>query len=594
MAATVRSVPQILSGMIRRVLTDSPLTDVNPGSVISTILEAAAMSDYQNSLAVIKVLESSKLEALVGTDLDSKAIEMNLPNGIGGVGRKPSQRASGIVTIGSAFTKQSTTFYLGKPAPFTGATTVYLQDCSNWPTSGQFYIGRGSTNEEGAIKYTAIQDNGGYFTLTLDAATPLLKAHRYDESAILSQGGVRTVPAGTKVSVPPSDNVLQIEFTTDYSVKLLDGESTITVRVTCLEFGENGNVIAGAIKSFANTPFSGATVTNTVAFSNGASAESDEQLRQRIRNYPATLSKGTSTAIKASIDGLRDSVSGKTVTSVAIVEPVVAGEPAKCYIDDGTGLEPSYEGQSFENLLPYSSGRETLFKTSQAPVTPCMAIGTQAEPFALTNGDSFTVVLDGIAETFTVNSSDFVNLNSVTAAEIVNAFNTTSLNVAFRTTEGGKKVVCFDMDGTAETMRVYDSTLTRIFGMATETIRPLFLFQNNRLLSYKGNTATLQTTPFPWSAQTVSFTATVKVDGVSQTFSVSDVDFDNAFRTTMTTASPDQWAEILMSKIVFYRRNSFNLAKLARQQQPRFFGSDFEFKLGRNYWLFMGLELCFK
>lgn len=548
MAVEVKSVSQILADMVRRITAETELTDVNAGSVLATLLEAAAISDYQNQVSILKILESTRLESLVGADLDTKAIEMNIPNGQGGIGRIPATRSGGVVTVNSAFTKKSTEFYLGKPAPFSGSVTLYLQDASGWPTTGQIYIGRGSGNEEGPLTYTSITDQGTYFAMSLQVSTPLLRSHRYDEHVVLSQGGIRTVAAGTRILSPAVDNSPQVEFVTDASLTLLDGESAGDGRATCTQFGEQGNVVAGAITVFAEVPFNGAVVTNSLAFVNGSASESDESLRQRIKNYPATLSKGTRSAISAALQNLRDPVSGKTITSLNIVEPTASGEKARCYIDDGSGLEPAVDGQPYEDLLLSANGQEILYKTAKAPVTSCLAIGTNAGPFQLPDGGKLLVTLDGVTEAFTIYSSDFVNLNAVSAAELVNSLNNQGVNVAFRTAGGGKFISLFDISGNGEVLTINSGSVQSILGLPVREIRPIYLFKNNGLLSFKGATATLTTSAYPWYSQDESPMIQVAIDGVVQTFSIMDTDFAS-YGATVQSASLDQWAAVLKKKV---------------------------------------------
>jgi uncharacterized phage protein gp47/JayE len=555
MAINVKSVNSILADMIRKLTLNSPITDVAEGSTAGTILEAAAIQDFQNLLSVLKVLESSNLQSLIGSELDQKAIEMNIPNNTGGLGRIPASRSSGVVRVSSAFSKKASAIYLGKPAPFAGSTKVYIQDATGWSGSGQFYIGRGTPNEEGPIQYTSITDNTTYFTLNLSGSTPLVRNHQYSEIAVLSQGGVRTISAGTVVQTPTASAVAPIQFTVDSSATLLDGESEIDVSVTCQTFGEDGNVSAGTIRQFLSVPFSGATVSNLLAISNGFSAESDEALRSRIKNYIATLSRGTKIAIESALVGLRDPQSGKTITSVNIVEPAVFGDAAKAYIDDGSGFEPSMAGQSEETLLQNSSGQEVLFRTANFPITPATIIGTRSGPFRLSDGLSFTVVIDGISETYTISASEYVNLQSVGVQEIVSAFNSKIVssgvqNIGFRTANGLQNLAVFDLSGKAETLQILPSELQKVLGLTTDVIRPIYLYKSNKLLTFKGQTAQVVTAPYPWSSLGALDLQNnvVSVDGVDQEFTIANADFA-AFGASIGTATLAQWATILKRKI---------------------------------------------
>lgn len=554
MAITVKSVQSILADMIRKLTALTDITDVSEGSVTATILEAAALQDYQNQLGVLKVLESSNLQTLVGSELDEKAIEAQIPNGVGGFGRFPAKRASGQVQISSAFSKKATSVYIGKPTPYAGSLKVYLQDCSGWPSSGSFYLGRGTANEEGPIQYTSIQNNTTFWTLNLNTSTPLVNNHSYGETAILSQGGSRQISAGTVVIAPGSSGNIPVQYTVDGTVSLLDGEDSVVITVTCSSFGELGNVSIGAIKQFLTPPFTGASVTNIVNFTNGSSAEGDEALRQRIASYIASLSRGTKLSITSSLQGLRDPVSGKTITSLNIVEPSNRIDSTKIYIDDGSGLEPSFKGQDFEQLLVNSSGQEIFLKTANKPITPCIAEGVESAPYTLINGMYLDIILDGVSARFYINSSEYANLSSVSPSEIVRAFNAVILpgssNLGFRTAKNGSVLSIFDVSGKAETLQILPSDLQRILGLPTHVVRPIYLYKNNKLLSFKGNSATVFSANFPWLSLTDLDLQNVQitVDGVTQTFSITNQDF-LAIGKTITTAQITDWITIFKKKV---------------------------------------------
>lgn len=555
MTVQVKSVSSLLADMIRKVLLETSLTDVSEGSVIGSILEATALQDFQNQLAVLKVLESTNLQSLIGTDLDNKAQEMNIPNGIGGFGRYPARRATGVITVSSAFTKKASAIYIGKPPPFSSSVKIYIQDATGWPSSGSIYIGRGTPSEEGPIPYTSITDNSSYFTLNLNPSTPLVNNHGYSDSVILAQGGVRNIPAGSVVRAPATSGKIPVEFSTDISAQLLDGESDIDIPVSCSVFGEEGNVSGGAIKEFSSVPFAGATVQNVLSFSNGSSAEGDEELRRRIKEYVATLARGTKTAISSALLGLRDPVSGKTITSLNIVEPTTISEPAKAYIDDGSGFEPDLLGQDFELLLNNASGQEVLFRSSQFPITPPTATGTRNAPYSLEDGMYLDVQIDGVIERYRINQIDYTNLLSVGVSEIVRAFNAQetvsgSQKIGFRTANGGKNLSVFDLSGAAEKLSILSSPLQIILGLPTDEIRPLFLYLNNDILSFKGSTASVQSALYPWPSMGLSDLANVgiKVDGVSQYFSIDNTDFAE-FGSTISNATLSQWASVFKKKV---------------------------------------------
>jgi len=370
----LRSKEQILADLIRSILINTDINDVSPGSSLGTLLEAIATSHFKIAASALKILESSNLESLVGVDLDKKAISIKLPNGVGGFGRKPATPAINVVVIGSSFKKISSKQYSGKPAPFAGGKKLYLEDASQFPPPGpntNIYIGRGTVDRfEGPIQYTALTNSGSFWEMTL--ANPLTKNHLVSDLVTLAQGGDRVVEAGTIVQVAATNGAVAVQFRTTEQLVILDGEAEGTVQVACTQTGEIGNVLAGSITEFSSPPFSGATVINKVSFNNGSSSESDEDLRIRIKNYPSTLSRGTATAILSALKGAIDPATGRSIQSAVVLEPVEPGDSAKVFIDDNTGLEPSFEGQAYELIRKSVSGQEKKFKTAKFPITPAI------------------------------------------------------------------------------------------------------------------------------------------------------------------------------------------------------------------------------
>lgn len=550
MSVTIRSSNDILTQLIAKILADTDLTDVSPGSELSKILEAVSDELYLTGVQSLTILQASNLDNLVGKDLDSKANDLSLPDGSGGIGRIPAKRSSGTVTVSSAFTKRNTILYPGKPAPFIGTTTVYLQTAEGFPSSGgQIYIGRGTDHEEGPLTYVSLDNTQTkpFYTMILDSNSKITKNHIVGEYVTLAQGGTRVIPAGTTVTAPSVNSAPAVNFTTDTAATLLDGESSITVAATCVSFGTTGNVQANSITQFVSVPFTGATVSNASAFSSGQDIEDDNSLRQRIKDYSFTLSRGTARAIQSALRGLADPVSGKTIVSTNIIQPTVIGDPSRAYVDDGQGLEPSYIGQSYESLVSNSAGNETLFKTAKSPVLAPIAFGSVSEPYQLADGQSLVIQLDDYIETFVVNSENYVNVSSALASEVVTDFNSQNSRIRFRASNNSSRVTAFDLNGDSEIMTIQSGYVQSVLGLPITEIRPLFLYKNNQLLSQKGSTATLLSNNFPWVNMSSSNLSSqqLEVDGVIQTATITDNDFVPA---TVKTATLSQWVSVLSKK----------------------------------------------
>ena len=544
-----QSKEEILGSWIRALKIYTDLSDVSPGSNTATLLEAMSSSVYQIQLSALKILESTNLAALVGQQLDKKAESLDLPNGVGGIGRKPATQALGPVMVGSAFKKISSSLYAGKPAPYAGSTKIFLSDASAFPATGSIYIARGTTDRfEGPLPYSSVTNSGSFWVINL--STPLTKSHLLSDSVVLAQGGNRTVAAGTVVRIPASSQSPSVDFVTTQALTIYDGEDSGVVNVVCRQFGEVGNALLGSITAFGSIPFSGATVKNTTSFANGRSTESDEDLRLRIKNYPATLARGVKTAILSSILGLSDPSTGNAIQSAIVLDPIEPGDSARVYIDDGTGLEPTFGAQAYESLINSASGQERRFRTAQYPITPAVAEGSESAPFVVSSSDTLTVSVDGVVETYSITANNYNNLNAATAYEIVRDLNSQSNIVGFRTVADGTRVVMIDLSGTAEELVVQSSTLQSKLGFPTSTLRPIFVYKNSKLLSFKGKTAALETRPrSQWVMnQSDLQNVRVKVDGVIVEFSISNSDFAQ-FGTSVATATASQYVSVLSSKI---------------------------------------------
>lgn len=106
--------------------------------------------------------------------------------------------------------------------------------------------------------------------------------------AILKMTGTdgTEVPAGFAVSTAATYNKPSVTFTTDQAVTL--GAEPVSVTVTAVAPGADGNVAAGAIL-IVDTPLNGlATITNPSPAFGGIDEEDDDSLRARIVEYEKT------------------------------------------------------------------------------------------------------------------------------------------------------------------------------------------------------------------------------------------------------------------------------------------------------------------
>lgn len=389
----------ILTGMLTRLLASTPLTDVNFGSVWSSLLEAAATEDDEQYFQMTEIIRGYALDTTFGTDLDDRAFEYDITRGT-------ASKASTVVTIGdSAITKITTDIYAGLPGSPAGANYVYGNSRTSFPDNGSVIIGRNTDHVE-TVAYSSITEYPNYVRFNL--ATVLVYDHGTDETIILSQGGNRLIPSGTVALVPSSDQSTELRFLMDSAATILDGEKEVTdVPVTAVTAGTESNVPVGAISQFDNLPFATATVKNPYRVTNGRDEQSDQELRDEIKSKIQSLSRGTKKSITTGILNVTSDEDNKRVVSVAVREPTVAADVVKLFIDDGTGFIPSVSHVGDEIIVAMATGGEKYVNTSNFPVVKASAETIEAEPFAILNNQTLYIEVNGKSEVITFVDSDF-------------------------------------------------------------------------------------------------------------------------------------------------------------------------------------------
>lgn len=505
MAFTPKSPAEIVAGMAGTVSANTPINDFNPGSVILTLLEAAAQEDFQQYVAMLEIILAYNLDTTTGADLDRRALEF-------GLNRLQAQPHSGyIATIDTRFNKISSKIYAGLPGPTSGSNTVTIDDASLFPATGSIYTGRGTANSESIISYsTPPVNNGSFWTITLD--TTFTKDHGTDETIILAQFGDRTIPAGTEVRIPANDFSDAVLFELNQAVTLLDGENRIdNVLVTAIQSGAF-SVPSDSVIEFVNEPFAGAVVTNPLPFVNGRDIESDQELRDRIRNTIQSLSRGTSDSIRTRVIGLVDPNSNSRIVSANIIPPVILADgPTKVYIDNGRGLEPELATTGLEVLMAKATGGEKFFQLQQFPVVKSNLISQLSEPFNLVGGETLIIKVGNEEEVFTFVSSDFRTPGKAKAVEVSQAINKRANLIEARTiTEGSlRKIFITPIARTNEECSISAaSTAQAAFNFNTKTVFTAKLYKNDKLLSKDGTTASVVSDAQPFDMSTNLVTTT--------------------------------------------------------------------------------------
>lgn len=551
---TPRSRSQILGSMLDALLSRLGLPTLQVGNPMLSILEAAAQSDLRSSQDIFNLLEAIRLDLATGDALraigESERVQI-----------QEQKAATGFVTISdSTFTKLASSVFQGQPAPIVGSTVLYVADALNWPSTGSLYIGRGTTNYEGPLTYTAVVSSGGYWTITL--STPTTKYHNRGESVVLAQGGNRSVSAQTVVQTAQSNADEAVRFQTRYLVTLPDGENSIeNVEVAALRSGPIGNAVPAAINTFAAPPFTGATVTNPVGFTNGLPTEDDNSYRERIRAARASRSRGTPLAIETAITGIESVGENKRVLAAKLVRR--AGGNSTLYIDDGTGYEESTEGVGYESILEKALGGERYFQlVNGRPVSKAFCETTLSAPFSLVGGSYLSVRVGSELSEHVFSETDFRSINASSAYEVAASINQNSaLRFYARTSASGLKVSLVSKVNENEDIEVVSPATGLVdsnfyLGFPSGKNDTLRLYKNDRLLNKDGKLATVESrSQGLWGATTSGDTLVILVDGVSvgtNSYAITNQDFVGAgtgFSSVASTNTLQAWADVLNYKI---------------------------------------------
>ncbi len=514
MAVEIKSFNEMLGTMIRKIIADTPLDDLRQGSVLLTILEAAATNDFENNAAILSVLELINLDSVRNNDLDARGADFGLK-------RTQAVKSSGFITItDSNILKRSASLFPIKPAPISGQTIVFVTDAADFDSSGSIIIGRGTTNFEGPISYTSIDDFGTFFGINLSSA--LQNDHLISEFVVDVQGTTdRLIPAQTTTIIPANNQSPEIRFRTLRDSVIPAGEeSTDNIEVVAERAGTFSNAGVNTITTFEAEPFAGAQVTNPDAFTNGRDIESDEIFKNRIKSFANTLARGTRQAILSAIIGVSDVEEDKQVTSAVITEPVESGNSSIIFIDDGTGFEPSFSGQSVDSLLKGASGKEEFLQLANFPLTRPQVVNTFNGPFSIVDSSQLTVLIDGVEEVVTFTESNFANISAAATSEVAIVINDQAEKFRCRLTRNSLGLLIYPAEEKAETIQVITQTEESASPNANDILKfpanqfsDIRLYKNNDLLRRQEIAASVTTLPFnQWNIVTGG-NLVIEVDG---------------------------------------------------------------------------------
>jgi len=547
------SYENILGALIAAYVQKTNINDLTVGSISLSLLEAVALSVARSSGDIFQIERDLSVDRAVGEALQRIAFDQGLQP-------IPAQAAFGTVTfIDTTFEKVSAKIYAGTNAPVIGTNVLNISTATGFTVSGSVIVGRGTPNVE-QLSYSSITNNGSYFTLNL--TSPTTQYHNINETVILSQGGARSIPVNTVVSVPALGINPQVNFNTTTSAVILDGETEVqNVPVLCAEVGSIGNVSIGTISQLSVPPFSGATVSNPLPFTTGKDPETDEQLRIRIKRARLSTGLGTANAITASVIGAAPKDEPKTVQSSSL--GVNQNNDTILYVDDGSGYEPKTQGVGVEPIVDNAFGGETNFQLqtggNQANVAKAFLLSVNQTPLDVIGGDVLAITVGNTTTQHQFQASDFISQGAVSAYEVSASINNNpTLNWEASTEGGGAFVRIQAKTNVNENIQVAtpqggrDAALQLQLPSSKE--QTLRLYKNKQLLSKDGEVALIRSqNQSQWDPSIATGdTLIISVDNTGfNTYTFTDADFiaEGTYPTVASTNSLQSWVNVINAKV---------------------------------------------
>lgn len=538
---------EFIDGIRARLRKD---IDLNESSNLLQLVEATSQQLFKSEANLIGMIDATSADRSEGEQLQREARDANVPI-------LPSQSSTGRVNISdTSFSKISSRVYAGQPAPVAGSLTVYVADASKFSQAGgKIYIGRGTTNVEGPLTYTSVQQESGgsYWSITLAATSPTTKFHNLGEEVVLAQGGNRFIPNNTTVQTAQGASITAVTFVTTSAATIIDGEVTVTnVPVRCSIPGTIGNVSRGSIKEIIGVPFAG-TVFNEFGFNNGREADTSDDIRKRIKDYEEAKSKGTEQAIETASKDVIAKDELKKVESSSVVR--YTDNTTDLVFDDGTGYEPNFLGAPFETVVDSAVGGEEEVQLRQRPIAQALVRNTTVGPYPITDLSFLAVEIDGVQTEHQFDAADFKVPSSATPFEIAASINgDPNINFLAATNSDGSRLILYPKDRFSNNIKVKVPSLgvdaNEALGFSLNQSVTIRLYKNDLPLEQDGKIAFVSTrAKSSWSpAIAAGDTLIYKVDGTPQvtvTFNLTDFQAIDPGATVSSLTSIDIWAEVM-------------------------------------------------
>ncbi|MEM2026368.1 MAG: baseplate J/gp47 family protein [Candidatus Bathyarchaeia archaeon] len=298
----------------------SGITDINPGSVTRTIVEAISREIEFLYEQLNRVYLAGFIDTASGSALD-------LVVSLLGISRKPPEHAAGKVTFGRSTDPPE--IQVSREAHLYDGKTVYeLNTLPIKSVNKVEGLSSGSLHVFQKGKDYAVVERG--IEWLIEGRKPDYNTMFYVDYTAYER---IKIPAGIKVSTySPNPREAKVFVTTEerFLEKISEGVWEVDVPVRALTPGTAGNVYAGMITVMPQPLMGVEYVINREDILNGAEAESDEDLRDRAKRALEVAGKATLTSLEAGVRGVEG------VTCV-LIEDMPDGVPGivKIVVDGG-------------------------------------------------------------------------------------------------------------------------------------------------------------------------------------------------------------------------------------------------------------------
>lgn len=256
----------------------SGLTDLNPGSVVGTLLRAAAREMAMLYAQMDEVYRRAFIHYASGVALDNVVALL-------GVKRTPALKAKGAVTFSR------------KKAP--AQTVTIVQGTRVADRSGRVF----ATTDEGRIPFGDVDEialpSGNVVKTQSEIASVTGVWRRGDDPATTPPIAIGTSFGDEARTISITGPVPAGEVLIRYQPK------SVTIGIEAVEPGPDGNVSAASITVMPTPPRNIDAVSNAEPTDGGLEAESDERLRERALHALERAGNATTNAIKYAVLGVK-------------------------------------------------------------------------------------------------------------------------------------------------------------------------------------------------------------------------------------------------------------------------------------------------